>query len=253
MTTDSTPAGAGHRIWTGVRAHATAFFREPLYLLLLVVLPIIEIRFAGSALESLPAAAFTDSTTPLQTTGQLFGAIYATAVLAGIVGLFQRLSADDTDRRLLIAGSTPGRLFLTRLLTVIGITAGVAGISTVSLAWFATVSDPGLVFGVLAVAGAMYAAFGMVAGSILSGELEGSLAIVFLVDLDVVLATGLLPTDATIGTLFPLYYPFQLLEAAVTGAALVGDHVFWSLAYATALGVLAVIVYGRSVALGGAA
>lgn len=35
-----------------------AFFRNPLYLVLLVALPLIEIRFAGSALETLPPVAF---------------------------------------------------------------------------------------------------------------------------------------------------------------------------------------------------
>lgn len=251
-TTDSQALpGTGHRVWTGVRAHAMAFFRKPLYLVLLVALPLIEIWFAGSALESLPTAAFPAMDASLVTTGRIFGALFATAVFAGIVGLFQRRSADETDRRLVIAGSSPGRLFLTRFLTVLGITIVVAVVSTLALVGLETVARPGVALGVLATAGVMYAAFGMLVGSLLSGEIEGSLALVFLVDMDVVLATGLLPTDLLLGELFPLYHPYQLLETAVVGGGLGSGHLLPTAVYLLVSTGAAALVYARSIAVGG--
>ena len=251
VTSEREVPGQGHQLWTGVRAHAMAFFREPLYLVLLVVLPLIEIYFASEALESMPAVAFPDMTASLTTTGRLFGAIYATAVFGGIVGLFQRLSADETDRRLIIAGSSPVRLFVTRFLTVLGITLVVATISTGALVWMGDVGRPDLAFAVLALAGFVYAAIGMLVGSVLPGELEGSLALVFIVDLDVILATGLLPTDILLGEIFPLYHPYQLLEAAVTGRTLAGGHVVPTLGYVFLTGAMAVIVYARTAGIHG--
>lgn len=134
-------------------------------------------------------------------------------MFGGIVGLFQRLSADDIDRRLIIAGSSAGRLFLTRTLTVLGITLVVAVVATGALVWTENVEDPVLAFAILGVSGVLYAFVGLLAGSVLSGELEGSLALVFLVD--VILATGLLPTDRFVGEVFLLYHPYQLLQTAV--------------------------------------
>jgi ABC-2 type transport system permease protein len=245
-TRDRAVPGTGHRVWTGVRAHTLAFFRNPVYGVLLILLPLIEIRFAGSALETLPAIAFPDMDTSLVTVGRLFGALYATAVFGGIVGLFQRLSADDTDRRLIVAGSSPGRLFLTRTLTVLGITLLVATVSTVALVWVETVADPVLVFAVLGGSGVRYAFVGLLLGSVLSGELEGSLALVFVVDVDVVLATGLLPTGRFVGTAFPLYHPYQLLQTAVVEGGLDGSHVLPALGYVVAMGLAAVVVYRRT-------
>jgi len=250
-THDRTLPGSGHRVWTGVRAHTLAFFRNPLYLVLLVVLPLIEIRFAGSALESLPTAAFPEMDASLMTTGRLFGAIYATAVFGGIVGLFQRLSADETDRRLIVAGSSPSRLFLTRTLTVLGITLVVATIATVALVWTETVAAPALVFAVLGGSGVLYAFVGLLLGSVLSSELEGSLALVFIVDVDVILATGLLPTDLFVGETFPLYHPYQLLQTAVVDGGLADGHVLPALGYVLVTGVAATLVYRRTASTNG--
>lgn len=251
MASDKSLPGSGHRVWTGVRVHAIGFFREPLYLVLLVALPLLEIYFAGSALDSLPAAAFPSMETSLATTGRLFGAMYATAVFAGIVGLFQRLSAADADRRLIIAGSSPGRLFTTRFLTTLGITLLVATVATTGLVLLEDVARPALAFGALTLAGMVYAAIGMLLGSVLPRELEGSLALVLLVDIDVVLATGLLPTDLLVGELFPLFYPYQLFEAAVVGGEIDGGHALSAVSYLGVVGVAAAAVYVRSTAVDG--
>ena len=82
MRPDRTLLGTDHRVWTGVRVHTLAFFRNPLSLVLLVALPLIEIRFAGSALETLPAVAFPEMDASLVTADRLFGAIYATTCSA---------------------------------------------------------------------------------------------------------------------------------------------------------------------------
>lgn len=252
-TPDRVLPGAGHRVVTGVRAHTAAFFRNPLYLVLLLALPPVEVWLAGEALGSLPAVAFPAVPTSMATTGRLFGAAYATAVFAGVVGLFQRLSADETDRRLVVAGSSPGRLFLTRTCTVLGITLVVAGVATAALVGAADVADPGLAFAVLALGGGLYAFVGLLVGSVVSTELEGSVLLVFLVDVDVVLATGVLPTDLLAGKLFPLYHPYQLLEAAVVdgGVPANGSHLLFSGAYVLLVAGVAVALYLRTVSVPG--
>ena len=187
------------------------------------------------------------------TTGRLFGALYATAVFGGIVGLFQRLSADETDRRLIIAGSSPGRLFLTCAVTVVGITMLVTAVSTTALVWTTTVANPALAFVVLIGSGILYAFVGLLVGSVVPSELEGSLVLVFLVDVDVILATGILPTDLFLGKVLPIYHPYQLLEAVVVdgGVTLSSSHVVPSFGYVLGVAVVAVAIYHRTATVQG--
>lgn len=161
------------------------------------------------------------------------------------------MSADETDRRLIIAGSSPGRLFLTRTLTVLGITLVVAAVATVALVWTENVADTVLAFAILGISGVLYAFVGLLTGSVLSGELEGSLVLVFLVDVDVILATGLLPTDELVDKVFPLYHPYQLLQAAVVDGGLSSGHVLPMIGYTLAAGTAAILVYRRTASVNG--
>ena len=58
---------------------------------------------------------------------------------------------------------------------------------TVTLVWTENVADSMLVFAILGVSGVLYAFVGILIGSVLLGELKGSLALVFLDDVDVIL------------------------------------------------------------------
>lgn len=231
---------------TGVRAHVTAFVRKPLNLVLLVVLPPVVTILYGEALESFSMLAGSLGVeTDLGTMGQLTGALWAIAFLVGIIGLFQVISARRGDERLGLCGFSRATLLATRLVTVLGAAVLAAGVSFAVLWTTVSVNAPLAAFGALLAGGVTYGLLGMLVGALLPRELEGSLVLVFLVDIDDALSSGLFETTTVLPKLFPLYRPHALLESAVTDGTIVTDHALGAGAYLLMLAVLAFVVYGR--------
>jgi hypothetical protein len=64
----------------------------------------------------------------------------------------------------------------------------------------------------------------MLVGAVLPRALEGSLVIVFVVDADDFLSSGMLDLDAAILNAFPLHFPHKLFRDAVfEGSVAMGD------------------------------
>jgi ABC-2 type transport system permease protein len=232
---------------TGVRAHTTAFVRKPLNLVLLVVLPLVVIVFYGEAMEAFSALPMMSALGgDLGTIGRLTGALFATAFLTGIIGLFQVISARRGDERLVLCGFSRSTLLATRLVTVIGASALTAGVSLFVLSMTVPVSAPLVSFGALFVGGVSYGLLGMLVGALLPRELEGSLVLVFLVDIDDALSSGMfIESSATIPKLFPLYRPHAMLETAVLDGTVATDHALGAVIYLLVLAVLVFVVYIR--------
>lgn len=231
---------------TGVKAHATAFARKPTNLVLLLVLPPLVTVAYGEAMES-----FSTLMSPLGiggnlgTMGKLTGALFATAFLTGIIGLFQVISARRGDERLVLCGFSKTTLLATRIVTVIGAALLAAGASFVVLWLLVSMSAPLAAFGALLAGGIIYGLLGMCVGALVPRELEGSLILVFIVDIDVALSSGLFATTTVVPSYFPLYHPHALLSSAVLDGTIATDHVLGAVGYLLVLAVLAFIVYGR--------
>lgn len=237
---------------TGVRAHATAFVRKPVNLVLLLVLPPVVTVLYGEALESFSMIASSLGVgTDLGTVGQLTGALWATAFLVGIIGLFQVISARRGDERLVLCGFSRTTLLATRLVTVFGAAVLAAGVSFAVLWITVSVNAPLTAFSALLAGGVTYGLLGMLVGALLPRELEGSLVLVFLVDIDDALSSGLFETTTVLPKLFPLYRPHALLESAVTGGTIAADHALGVGVYLLVLAALAFGVYSRVTDAGG--
>lgn len=232
---------------TGVRAHATAFARKPLNIVLLVVLPpIATVAYAEELTGISPLASSLEHGVELGALARLTGALWATGFLVGIIGLFQVISARRGDERLVLCGFSRRTLLATRLVVVIGAAVVAAGVSFVAI-WAAVPVDvPLAAFGALFIAGVMYGLLGMVVGALLPRELEGSLVLAFLVDIDDALVSGLfIPTTTVLPKFFPLYHPHALLRAAVFDGTIATDHTLGASVYLLVLAALAFVVYSR--------
>nr|WP_303647577.1 ABC transporter permease [Haloarchaeobius amylolyticus] len=191
-------------------------------------------------------------TAPPATLGRVSGALFAAAFLAGVVGLFQVISARRADGRLALAGFSRRGLLAGRLLTVAGV--GVAG-ATVSLAalWYGVEPEqPLLAFGALVLAGLSYGLLGVLVGSVLPRELEGSLVLVFAADVDAALSSGLVEGVESVARFLPLHHVHAVFEAAVLDSSVPTADAGLALAYTAVLAVLATIAYAR-LTRGGAA
>lgn len=233
---------------TATRAHALSVGRAPTALVLLLVLPPVVVIGYGRAMAAFPAMPFLSA--PPVTIGRINGAVFATAFLAGLLGLFTTVSAQRADRRLVRCGFPRAELFATRLAVVLGVSLFAAATSLATL-WVQRAPEaPLLAFGVLAGTGLLYGALGVLVGSAIPRELEGSLALVVVADMDTFLSADLVAVELDVlgvrlPELFPLYHPHALFEAAVLDGTLAETHLLPTTGYTLALLCLAAIAYAH--------
>lgn len=245
--------GAVGRTVTGARASTASLVREPFTLALLVVLPAVSVQIYGVGLGQFDGLSLFAPVESLVATGRITGAVFATGALAGVFGLFGALEAREADRRLALAGFRGVELVATRVATVLAVSAVVAAVGTATLVallarpvgWL-----PG-VFAGLALAGVVYGLLGVLAGSLLSRELEGSLLLVFLADVDNVFASGLFAIDESVTRFAPLTHPHELVTRAVFEGALATDHLLPAFGHVAVVGAAAVATYTVRVGNGG--
>ncbi|MFB6198046.1 MAG: ABC transporter permease [Halobacteriaceae archaeon] len=217
----------------GVSSTIRQFLREPINLVLLVVLPVILISTYGSIMSAFPELPY--MTASPETIGAMAGTLFVAAFLPGVIGLFQVISAKRADERLSVTGFSRSALFASRLLAILLASLLTATISMTVLSTRIDVESVGLSLIILVFVGGLYGLIGMLIGVILPRELEGSLVLIFFVDMDEALASGIMQTDATIAKLFPLHYPHKLFQAAVDGNEIVASDVVAAGVYAIIL------------------
>lgn len=242
------------RAATGTRLRVTELVRQPTTLALLVLLPPVVVEVYGVAVESFPALPGTGAAPA--TVGRLTGTLFAVAFLAGLVGLFQVISARNGDERLVLCGYPRRTLLATRLATVVAVSLAGATVAFAAFAWHVDVAAPAVAFAVLSLAGLVYGLLGVVVGSVVPRDLEGSLVLVFLADVDNALSSGLFGLETALVEFAPLYHPHALFEAAAVDGTLATAHLAPALALVGGLLVVALFAYGRAVgdvAGGGAA
>lgn len=238
----------------GTAARLQELGRQPLTLGLLVLLPPVVVETYSTATASFPRLP-SPGPSPA-TAGRLTGALFAVAFLAGVVGLFQVISARRGDERLAIAGFPVTALLAGRLLALAAITLVGAGVAYAALAVEVPVTAPLVAAGALAAAGLLYGLLGLAVGAVVPRELEGSIVLVFLADIDNAIASGLLPIDASaslpaVGTvgatdLAPLYHPHELLVTAVLEGGVATAHLWGTVGWLAAAAALATAAYARS-------
>lgn len=233
-----------NRVLTGTRLRLAELVRQPTTLGLLVLLPPVVIEIYGIAMESFPM--IPSLGTDPATAGRVTGTLFAVAFLSGLVGLFQVISARHGDERLAICGYSPGILLISRLATV-AVVAGIGALVAFAVfAWRVDVHAPLLALAVLGVAGLLYGLIGVVVGTILPRELEGSLVLVFLADIDNVLASGVFDVQWLAPTLAPLYHPHTLFRTAVLDGTLAEGHVGPTVGIVGLLTLVALVAYRRA-------
>ncbi|WP_302080758.1 hypothetical protein [Salinibaculum rarum] len=242
-----------HRTVAGIRASTRSFVREPFTVVLLLVLPALSIQIYGVSMGQFPEIGFFQTTASLETTGRITGAVFATGALAGVLGLFQMISARRADHRLATCGFRGVELVAARFTTVAVASAVVGVVATVSLAVLVdeSVGAPIAAFSGLALAGAIYGLLGIVVGSVLSRELEGSLVLVILADVDNVFASGLFGIEESITQLSPLAHPHAIVTEAVVDGTLATEHLLPATGHLSLFALLAVGAYTYQIESGG--
>lgn len=206
-----------------VAAGLRTFLRERTNLVLLVILPPLVLVAFDLALDPLAAAPGIDVP---DGAAELGGALFATAFLAGLLGVFQVVGAARSDRRLRACGYHPLEVFLARLGSIL---LACLLVAVLTFGTFLALTDlsperPLLALAALISAAVIYGLLGVVIGFIVGRELEASLLLVFLADVDAFAAIGVVPVEYAVFEYLPLAAPHALLDGAVVdGTVSTGD------------------------------
>ena len=199
------------RFFTPLGMFLREYYRNTLNLVLLVIIPILLIQSFGSALSRL-ADLFSGVTLTLNM-GKALGGLWAAAFLGGIIGFFTMSGAREADRRLVRAGYHPVQMVGFRLLTVAILGALASLTSYVVLIAQFTPKNLELTFAAIYLATVIYSAIGILVGSLIPGELEGSFTMLFFFVMDAFIGSPLFGSTSGVFVLLPTHYPTKILAA----------------------------------------
>ena len=171
---------------------ATIFMREqlraPFTLTLLIVIPIVFVAASADVLadfaEALGGRLAGDAASAL-------GAGWAAAFIAGTLGFFQAASARGADRRLVLAGSGRARVAMSRVAASAVLAAIAAAAAFAALLVRTGVAHPWHAAAAVVGFALIYLCVGVLVGSLVSAQLEGSLLVVLVFLLDAFSGPGM--------------------------------------------------------------
>ena len=214
------------------------YARKPLNLVMLVLVPVVLVFVWGPTLadfSKLSGGSGDHRRIEAATAG------WAAAALAGLAGFFQITGARAADRRLAAASHrtapvVAGRLGASLALAVLAAAGGLA-----ALAARVGISDPLRAISATLVVAVIYLAFGVLVGTFVKSEMNGSLLVSLVWVFDVFLGPALTSGSSPMTRVFPLHFPTLVLTAQASGHAGPLGDVGWSMVWAVGLSILAVV------------
>ena len=186
-----------------VRRFLADYARNPVNLLVLVLVPLVFVVVAAGALP-----------TPRNCSGGAGGgpavetttAGWAAGFLAGVAMYFQVSAARDADRRLVIAGLPATRLVAARLLTGLALALLACAVALVALALRTGIDAPARVAAGTLMFAAIYLAIGAVVGATVRNPVNGTVLILFVWIVDVFFGPALCAPDNIATRALPTHF-----------------------------------------------
>lgn len=185
-----------------VRRFLADYARNPVNLLLLVVVPTVFVVLVASTMA--------DAAKLLGGVGgpavETAAAGWAAAFLAGIAMYFQTAATHETDGRVVIAGLKPRRLVFARLLTGFALAVGASTASLIALAARTGIDHPTrAIVGTLMFA-VIYIAVGAVVAVVASNPVNGTVIVLFVWILDVFFGPAMGAADRAVTRGLPTHF-----------------------------------------------
>lgn len=217
------------------------YWRRPLNIVLLVVVPVTFVTLSADALSDF-AEILGGSTDVGEVEAATAG--WAAAVLAGVAGFFLVSQSRDADRRLAAAGAGAGRVVASRLLSILALAGLASAGALLALAARTDIAATGRVIGATALAALIYTGLGVLVGALVRSELNGSLIVVFAWIFDVFFGPAMGST-AVVLRAFPLHFPTLVVTDVASGhSGKLGDlglSVLWAAATLAAAAVALIV------------
>ena len=220
------------------------YYRTPLNLVLLVAIPLLLVAAFGDSLSRLAGMLEVVLTPAL---GESLGAMWSAAFLTGIMGFFTMVGSRDADRRLVRAGYSPLHVVGLRF-GAVALLGGLATlVSYLALRSQVAPSNAALTLLVLYLGAMIYGTVGILIGSLVTGQLEGSFALLFFFVMDAFIASPLFGDAAEFPFgLLPTYYPTKVLLFLTADRPHDGIHWFYIGLYLVVASTLAARAFYRS-------
>ena len=186
-----------------VRRFLADYVRNPVNLLVLMLVPLVFVVVAAGALADaaqLLGGAGGGPAVETTTAG------WAAGFLAGVAMYFQVSAARDADRRLVIAGLPATRLVTARLLTGLALAVLACVVALVALALRTGIDDPARVAAGTLMFAAIYLAIGAVVGATVRNPVNGTVLILFVWIVDVFFGPTLSTPDNAATRALPTHF-----------------------------------------------
>lgn len=219
------------------------YYRTTLNVVLLIVIPALVIFAVSDSIGRISRIFATGLTTAM---AESMGALWAAAFLTGMMGFFMITGARAADRRLVGAGYGALEVVALRF-TVIALFGGLATLASYGLLLTrVTPTDHAQMLLVMYLAALLYGALGVLIGSLIPGELEGSFALLFFFVMDAFIASPLFGNAGGFPlNLLPTFYPTKVLLSVTAEAPHDAVHWLYIGGYALAVGALAAGAFYR--------
>ncbi|MFZ5852089.1 MAG: ABC transporter permease [Actinomycetota bacterium] len=184
------------------RRFLVAYARNPINLVLLVVVPVVLVIVSAGALRDF-ARLLGGAGAPAV---QAATAGWAAGFLAALAMYFQARASRDTDRRLVLAGLPATRLVAARLATGLGLAALVSAGALTALAVRTGIHEPARVVTGTLLTAVIYLAIGAVIGALVRDPVNGAVLILFVWFLDVFFGPGFGSPGRLVTRVLPTHY-----------------------------------------------
>jgi len=219
------------------------YYRTTLNVVLLVVIPALVIFAVSDSIGRISRSFATGLTADM---AESMGALWAAAFLTGMMGFFMITGARAADHRLVGAGYGALEVVALRF-AVIALFGGLATLASYALLLTrVTPTDHAQMLLVMYSAALLYGALGVLIGSLVAGELEGSFALLFFFVMDAFIASPLFgnaggfPLDV-----LPTFYPTKVLLSVTAEQPHDAVHWLYIVVYTLAVGALAAGAFYR--------
>lgn len=157
-------------------------------------------------------------------------------------GFFAAVASRRTDPRLVLAGYRPVELLLGRLLVLEVLAVAILVVFSGLIELLTPAPKPGLLVLGLGLAAVVGVPLGLAVAALLPRELEGTLAIIGVVGINMSV-----PPGVTLAPFLPFYGPVETLMAAAGGDGQAATGLAHALAYGAGLFALALLLWTRRV------
>jgi hypothetical protein len=220
-----------------VRRFLADYARNPVNLLMLVLVPVAVVAAAAGSMAEL-ARLLSGAAAPGAAV-QTVTAGWAAAFIAAIAMYFQVRTARAADRRLVLAGLPAGRLAAARAVTGLALAVVASAAALVTLAARGGIEHPGRVLAGTFMFAVIYLAIGALVGALVASPVNGTVVIFFAWITDVMFGPVFGSPTRPAGRMFPTHFlTLWMTDLPSHHAGRVGD-LGWALIWTLGAAILA--------------